>query len=296
MNRDSADLEASYAYCRRMAREAGSNFYGSFFMLRREKRIAMDALYAFMRHTDDLGDSSDPLSVRQAALAQWRADVTAALAGQLNGAADRSVLPALADTAERFQIPSQYLLAVLDGLEMDMEGRRYETFDELAEYCRAVASAVGMACLHIWGCRDEEALEPADRCGLAFQLTNILRDLREDVLCGRVYLPLEEFRRFDYSEEDLAAGVADARFHRLMGFQLDRAEQFYRESVRLFDYLQADGQRMFGMMTAVYHRILSEIRKAPDAVLERRVSLGWLEKARIAARWLVLPPRRPTLS
>jgi phytoene synthase len=202
----------------------------------------------------------------------------------------------LADSVGRFHIPAEHLLAVLDGVQMDLDDRRYQTFDELAEYCRRVASAVGMACLHIWGFRGDGALEPADRCGLAFQLTNILRDLREDIQRGRVYLPQEELRQCDYSEQDLAAAVADARFHRLMQLQFDRAEQFYREATALFDWLDSDGQRIFGMMMTIYYRLLREIRKQPAAVLSRRVALGRLRKTRITARWFLLPPKHLLLS
>lgn len=296
MSGEHGPIEASYAHCRRVARSSGSNFYRTFLMLGRAKRRAMDAIYAFMRHTDDLGDSDDPLATRKTALAQWRVLVCDALAGRLPRGVEPSLLPALVDTVERFKIPSECLLAVLDGVQMDLDQRCYETFAELAEYCRCVASAVGRACIQVWGFEGEEALEAADKCGLALQLTNILRDLREDVRQGRIYLPQEELRRWDYSASDLVAGIADERFLQLMQFQVDRAEQFYREGVGLFARLYPDGQRIFGMMMAVYHEILHEIRRDPAAVLSRRVSLGRLQKTRITARWLLLPPRSPILT
>lgn len=287
-----ATLEASYAYCRQVAQGSGSNFCRAFGLLGPEKRRAMEALYAFMRLSDDLGDSDRPLADRRAALEQWRAQLTTSLAGQSEPQDTPSVLPALADTVARFQIPAEHLVAVLDGVAMDLDGCCYETFDELAAYCRRVASAVGRACLPVWGIRGDGALGPADQCGLAFQLTNILRDLKEDAQRGRVYLPREELRRYGYSPEDLAAGVADERFLRLIEFQLERTEQLYREGTALYDWLYPDGQRIFGMMLSVYHGLLRQIGRQPQVVLVRRVSLGWWSKTRIAARWLLAPPRR----
>ena len=194
MSGEAPSIDASYALCRRMARQSGSSFYPCFFLLGREKRRAMDALYAFMRHTDDLGDNPQPVAARASAVRGWRAS----LAGALNGSWEtpqHPLLPALADTVHRFHIPPEHLFAVIDGVEMDLAGRQYETFEDLAGYCRCVASAVGLACLHVWGYGGDEAREPADKCGLAFQLTNILRDLKEDAGQGRVYLPLEDLRR-----------------------------------------------------------------------------------------------------
>jgi len=301
----------SYAFCRRTARQAGSNFYPCFVLLRPAKRRAMDALYAFMRHTDDLVDNPQPLAARRDALAAWRALLETALAGdrdlpdppephhdRLQRPYDRpgeALLPAVVDTVRRFQIPAEHLHAVLDGVEMDLAPRRYETFDELVPYCERVASAVGLACIHVWGFRGEGALEPARACGIAFQMTNILRDLKEDARRDRVYLPLEDLRQCDYSPEDLACGVADERFLRLMAMETDRIERLYHQGAELFEWLEPDGRRIFGMMTAVYYRLLERIRRRPGDVLLGRVRLGRAEKLRIAARWTLLPPRRSAL-
>ncbi len=198
MKGDRSTVEASYAFCRRLARRSGSNFYPCFLLLGREKRRGMDALYAFMRHTDDLGDNEEPPDARRKALSHWRLSLDETLRSE-GVPINHPLMPALADTVRRFQIPRQCLCDVVDGVEMDLQGRQYETFEDLAVYCRRVASAVGIACVHVWGFRDERALEPADKCGLAFQLTNILRDLKEDADHGRVYLPLEDFRAAGYS-------------------------------------------------------------------------------------------------
>ncbi len=300
-------LRASYAACRRTTRQARSNFPISFLLLSRHKRLAMEALYAFMRHTDDLADGPESVSTRRSALSRWRASLSDALAGRSLGTttgephhrvlgdgddtAAEGFLPAVADAIRRFGIPRACFDQAVDGAEMDLDQQSYETFDELLQYCQRVASAVGRACIHIWGFRDERALEPARKCGIAFQLTNILRDLKEDAARGRVYLPQEDLRRFGYTAEDLAAGTADERFDRLLDFQIERAERFYREGVKLIDWLGRDGQRVFGMMASLYHALLEEIRHHGRDVLTGRVSLGRFKKLRLAARWLLRPPK-----
>jgi 15-cis-phytoene synthase len=291
-------IDDSYSICHRVARRSGSNFYPCFFLLDRPKRRAMEALYAFMRHADDLADSTATIAQRQDQLSKWKRSLEAALDGRLESLSrdpDPGILPALVDTVRKYQIPPEHLLAVLEGVKMDLDGRSFETFDDLAEYCHRVSTAVGLACIHIWGFNDHLAFEPARSCGLAFQMTNILRDLAEDARAGRVYLPAEELRRFDYSAADLGAGVADERFEELMQFQLDRVERLYRDGVGLFDHVKSDGQPIFGMMTTVYHRLFARIRSDPAAVLRRRVRLSRVDKLVIATRWMLLPPRKPEL-
>jgi len=351
-------IAASYASCRCLARRARSSFYPCFRLLSAPQRGAMEALYAFLRHSDDLGDSAEPLDDRRHALARWRDGLASALGGTGclppggtgclpasvalstggtgclpasvasggpgcssasvatggTGCSSASValstadpcvdlLPALADAVRRFAIPPEHLFAVLDGVAMDLEGRRYETFDQLAEYCHRVASAVGMACLHIWGFNGEGAFEPARKCGLAFQLTNILRDIKEDALRGRLYLPAADLRQCGYAPDELGAlppdvllrFVPDARFDRLMRLEIDRARQFYRQGAELFDWLEPAGRRVFGMMTSLYGGLLRRIEAAPARVLDGRVRLGRLRKLAIVARWTLLPPRRISL-
>ena len=249
-------------------------------LLPRAKREAMAALYAFARHTDDLGDSDDPLPVREQALADWRQAFADALLGDARGA----ILPAVVDAVQSFQIPPRYLFEIIDGVTMDLHHAGFESFEELRNYCYHVASAVGLACLHIWGFHDEPAVrEPAIQCGIAFQLTNILRDLKEDAQRGRVYLPRDELRHFRYSEDDLRNAVCDERFAALMHFQTDRAEQCYRDAAATVRYLHADGRRMFSMMFNTYHGLLVKIQCDPQAVLSRRVQLSFPHKLKIAA-------------
>ena len=293
-------IETSYAYCRRMSRLAGSSFSLGFLMLPREQRRAMEALYAFMRHTDDLADDL-PSNSRRDALVAWRSSLQEALQGErkirdlkseirdLKSEIQNPCLPALSDAVRRFHIPSEHLHAVIDGVEMDLDRQRYETFEDLEPYCARVASAVGLACIHVWGFRGPEALEPARQTGIALQLTNILRDLKEDAALGRVYLPLADLRACGYSVDDLMAEVADERFDRLMADQIARAERFYAGGAELIDWLEPAGRRIFGLMMGTYHALLREIALRPGDVFRRRIRVGRLKKLGLAARWFLLP-------
>ncbi len=327
MNLDRETIDASYRYCRRMSRRAGSSFHAGFLLLPAEKRRAMWALYAFMRHTDDLADGpscrrplnengpTDDRSPRDA-LAAWRSALELALnaprlrsrggprAKREEGREKRdssfiihhsSLLPALADAVRRFQIPAEHLHAVIDGVEMDLDCRRYETFDDLRQYCERVASAVGMACIHIWGFRGPEAFGPARAAGVALQMTNILRDLKEDAAAGRIYLPLADLRECGYSVDDLLAGAAGERFRRLIAFEVARAERLYTEAAELLELLEPAGRRIFGITVATYRALLRKIAGNPEIVLQRRVRLGRAEKLRLVARWALLPPRKADL-
>ena len=281
-----AALHSSYSYCRRLTRRTAGNFYYSFLVLPREKREAMSALYAFSRLTDDLGDNDQPVEVRRAALKDWRG----ALDRALDGAAEGRVLPALVDTLRRYGFSPSYLHDLIDGVEMDLNRTTYQTFDELRDYCHKVASAVGLCCIHIWGFTNDAAFEPARQCGLAFQLTNILRDLKEDAAEGRVYLPQEDLERFGYSAQDLRQGVCNDRFHDLMRFEIARAERFYQEAADLERWLEPDGKTVFGAMTAIYRGLLGEIKRLDGDVFGRRVRLSAWRKLRIAGRWLFVRP------
>jgi phytoene synthase len=187
----------------------------------------------------------------------------------------------------RYHIPHEHLLAVIDGVEMDLTPQRYETFNELERYCEHVASAVGLACIHIWGFRGPEAFEPARQAGIALQLTNILRDLREDAAAGRIYLPLADLRQCGYSREELLAGTVNDAFLDLMRFEIERAKQFYRGAAGLCDWLDPDGRRIFGLMTATYRQLLKQIEDRPADVLRRRVRLSSLTKLRLFAQWML---------
>ena len=281
-----AALAESYEFCRHTARRAAKNFYYAFLLLPREQRQSICALYAFLRHTDDLGDSQEPLDVRAAALADWRRQLADALSGQFA----HPCLPAMADTLERNQIPPELLEAVIDGVEMDLEleaGRRsYNTFDELSAYCDRVAGAVGIACLHIWGCHDPQAAEPARRAGLALQLTNILRDVDEDRRLGRRYLPREDFERYGLDVDTLVVPPIDERWRNLIRFEVARAERFYDDATQLTHWLNPASTAVYRTLTGTYRALLEEIRRRDGDVFGPRIRVGTWHKLRIAARGL----------
>src|SRR5580698_5046742 len=222
-----AALEDSYAYCRRVARSRARNFYYSFVLLSRAQRDAMCAVYAFMRYCDDL---SDEPGASRAALDQWRAALDEALAGRCGA---HPVLPAFHDTVTRYRIPPRYFHEMIDGVASDLEPRRFETFEQLHRYCYQVASTVGLTTIHIFGFDSPEALPLAEKCGVAFQLTNILRDVREDVENDRVYLPEEDLTRFHVEAEELRGRAVSAPLKDLLEFEAGRAREYFIESAPL---------------------------------------------------------------
>lgn len=284
----SVNLEGSYALCGRIARRTGKNFYYSFLIMPREKRAAMCAIYAFMRRSDDIADSAGNPAVALEGLRQWRADVEAALNG---GAASDPILPALADTVRRYRIPLRHFHELLDGTEMDQTTTRYATFDDLYKYCYRVASAVGLVVLPVFGYKDEAALRPAEACGIAFQLTNILRDVKEDAQMGRVYLPLEDLRRFGVSEDGIMDLRATPQFLELMKFEAARAHEFYDKAHPLLDMIDADSRGTLAVMIAIYGGILRKIEESNFAVFDRRIRLSTAEKLWIVGRnWMGCRP------
>jgi phytoene synthase len=238
-----------------------------------------------LREVDDLGDAAGDLDSARRALAAWRQAIGDACADTTN-LQNAAILPALRDTMARYRIPPEYLAAVIDGVEMDLAGQRYETFVDLERYCYRVASVVGMACIHIWGFREARALELARRCGIAFQLTNILRDLKEDARRDRVYLPQEDLHRIGYTADELRRGEVNPRFLALMEFEVARCEQFYRAAVELEPLLERDGRRVFRAMTATYRCLLKKIERQPADVFRRRIAPSPWDKLTIAARAL----------
>jgi len=279
----SARLSASYEHCRRLARRAGSHFYFSFFLLPRQKRRSMYALYAFFRQTDDLADAAHQSTDRRGDLCAWREALTAGLEGQ----SQAGIWPALADTVMRYGIPPRYLHAAVDGAMRDLDHTRYATFAELERYCYEAASVVGLACIHVWGFQGPAALESAVQCGIALQLTNILRDLKEDADRGRIYLPLDELALYRYAPDELLRGVRDERLDALLRFQVERAETYYQRAAPLADQLTPDGRRAFLAMVATYHGLLDKIRRLQGEVLARRVQIGRWRQMRIAISWFL---------
>jgi phytoene synthase len=279
-------LRASYRYCGEVSRREARNFYYSFLLLPPTLRRSMCALYAFLRHTDDLADDPAPARARRDALASWRATVGRALSG--GGVDGWPGLAALADTVERHAIPRVYLDEVLDGVAMDLEPRPFATFDDLYGYCYRVASAVGLSCVHIWGFRSDggraEAL--AEACGIALQLTNILRDVGEDAGRGRVYLPQEDLERFGVRPEDLSAPRVGDRLRDLLAFEGRRAYDYYDQARPLAGLVAPVGRPVLGTIVGIYRALLDEIARRDYEVLAGRVALPPRRKAGIALRSL----------
>jgi 15-cis-phytoene synthase len=281
----SPTLAASYVYCEAVARREAGNFYPAFRVLPAPQRRAMCALYTFMRIADDLSDEPAPTECKRQRLADWRSGLTAALSGRYEHPSHE----ALHDTVARYHIPREYLDAVLEGVAMDLEPVAYATFAELRLYCYRVASAVGLACIHIWGFEGEECKRYAEDAGLAFQLTNILRDLGEDAARGRIYLPREDLARFGYDPTGLEKGVRDEAFRALMRFEIERARQYYDASAPLVPRLAPSGRAVFLLMAHTYRGLLDEMERRDYDVFSRRVRLSRWRKLLLALG--VLPVR-----
>lgn len=267
-------IEESYRHCERIARARAKNFYYSFLLLPKHKRLAMCAVYAFMRRCDDLSDE-DGASVD--GLTAWRIELDHALAGK---SVSDPLWPAFVDTARRFRIPSKYFHEMIDGVSSDFERKQFETFSALYGYCYLVASVVGLTIIHIFEFEDQRALELAEKCGIAFQLTNILRDVKEDHDNGRVYLPQEDLRRFGVQTFDAQSSAVRS----LLRFEVDRARAYYRESGPLVAMVHADSRAALWALIEIYRRLLDRIDAAGTEVLTTRIRLSTFEKLGILAQ------------
>ncbi len=274
-------IDQSYEYCRRVARRRAKNFYYSFVLLSRPQRRAMCAIYAFMRYCDDLSD--EPGATR-AAIERWRAEMEDALAGRFSG---HPVWPAFHHTVRRFRIPHEYFRAMIDVVLSDLEPREFETFDQLYRYCYQVASVVGLTTIYIFGFDTRNALPLAEKCGAAFQLTNILRDIREDAARGRIYLPAEDLRRFGLTAADIHAGKRSQPLLNLMKFEAERARAYYNESMPLLDLIHPRSRPSLWALIGIYSRLLERIVESDYDVFARRVRLPLWEKSWIVVRALV---------
>jgi 15-cis-phytoene synthase len=276
------ELLASYRSAEAVARNR-SNFYYSFIVMPSEKRRAFCAVYAFMRYCDDISDGDASRGTKQAQLREWRSQLDAAFAGGTQG---NPILPAFRDTVNHFSIPAQYFHWIIDGAEMDLDIAQYETFADLCKYCFNVASAVGLVCLQIFGFSDERARQYAEKCGIAFQLTNILRDVKEDAENGRMYLPMEDLRKFEYTADELRRGVVDERFRNLMRFEAQRAREYYAAARNLMPLVDGSSRPSLWAMIEIYERILDRIEQQQYDVFRNRIRLASTEKISIALRAL----------
>jgi phytoene synthase len=279
------DVQAAYRHCEGVTRSRARNFYYGIRLLPPAKRGALSAVYAFARRVDDIGDGSLEPQDKLDRLATARAELA-----QLDRHHD-PVLVALNDASRRFPIPLKAFGELIEGVEMDVRGTSYPTFDDLAHYCRCVAGSIGRLSLGVFGSSEPHAAPVlADKLGIAMQLTNILRDLREDADDGRVYLPKEDLVRFRLDGELAALGsrerVPDG-FTRLLGFQVARTQRFYAEGLRLLPLLDRRSAACVSAMAGIYRELLGRIARRPEAVLRERVSLTTWQKARIAASSLM---------
>lgn len=281
----SATIE-SYAFCRDLSRREARNFYYSFLVLPPERRRSMCALYAFMRHTDDLADGEGTPAEKRVAIDRWRADLVAALAGN---PVEWPGSLALVDMIQRHGVPDRYLHEVIDGVLMDLEPRPFSTFDDLRGYCYRVASAVGLCCIHIWGYRSEggRAESMAEACGIALQLTNILRDLREDAQAGRIYLPREDLDRFGVADQDLLAERPSPAVRALLEFEGRRAYDYYGKAAPLIRLVAPVGRPVLRAIVGIYRALLDEIVRRDYDVMAGRVALPGWRKTAITLRALV---------
>ena len=289
------DVAAAYRHCEEITWSQARNFSYGIRLLPPDKRRALAAVYAFARRIDDIGDGTLPPADKLTALAEARTSITALAGGATPaGLADPSsdadpVLVALADSGQRFPIPLEAFGELIDGCEADVRGTSYDTFDELRNYCRCVAGSIGRLSLGVFGTRDVATAAPlADELGVALQLTNILRDIREDYREGRVYLPAEDFSRFGTALRPNGSGwpAADPKLVKLVVFEAERARDWYSRGLRLMPMLDRRSAACTAAMAGIYFRLLQNIAADPELVLQRRVSLSSGQKAMVAVKSL----------
>ena len=270
----------------RLTRKSRSNFYYAFLTLPRHRRDALYAVYAFCRTVDDIADLGDERGVDRAAqrsqLERWRRDV--ALCYEPGGRPENPIAAGLARAVSAFAIPREALLAIIDGVEMDLDQVRYETADDLYPYCYRVASAVGLCCIEIFGYTDPRAREYAVNLGTALQLTNIIRDVGADARDGRVYVPRQDLGRFGVTEDDLRAGRHSERFVQLMSHQAARAREFYRAARESFPTVDARSLVPAEIMRRIYLALLEEIEARRFQVFGDRITVPTTRKVAIAFR------------
>jgi 15-cis-phytoene synthase len=294
-----AQLTMAYSVCRGITRSNAKNFYYAFLVLPKRKREALCAVYAFMRRCDDIADDSTlSFEERRRKLDGWLDSLHRAQQGQPT---DDPILLALTDAQHRYTIPAGLLDELAMGTAMDVEAGdtqvgssssdapfpslsvKYRTFEDLKVYCYRVASVVGLVCIHIFGYRDPAAEHLAEECGLAFQLTNIIRDVKEDAAMGRVYLPEDDLAQFGLSASELSAPSA-ARFRPLLEFEAERARELYKCGEQLIPYVSEDSQPALWVLVNIYRRLLEKIAERQFDVFSGKVRLTTVEKLRILAK------------
>ncbi len=256
-------------YCEDKAASSGSSFYYSFRFLSRDKRRAITALYAFCREVDDVVDECTDASVARTTLVWWRNEVAAIYSGK----PQHPVAQALVPIVKQFNMAQELLLEIIDGMEMDLDHPRYADFKSLQLYCYRVASVVGLLSAEIFGYTNRDTLKYAHDLGIAFQLTNIIRDVGEDARRNRIYLPQDEMQQFGVTTDDIFNSRETENFHKLMAFQIERAQHFYRQALAHLPAVDRKTQRTGLIMAAIYQAVLDEVIASGCHVLKERVSL-----------------------
>ena len=270
-------------YCQEKAVKSGSSFYYSFLFLPRERRAAITALYAFCREVDDIADECTDIDLARTKLAWWRTELAHTFAGQPSHPVSQALLPAI----RSYDLAREQFEEIIDGMEMDLQHVRYADFKALQLYCYRVAAVVGQLAAAIFGYSERATLKYAHDLGLAFQLTNIIRDVGEDARRNRIYLPQDELAQFGVTESDILAGHASPAFRALMAHQVARARSFYQQALSELPAPDHRSQRPGLVMAAIYQTLLNEIENDNYQVLDRRISLTPLRKLWIAWRtWM----------
>ncbi len=279
--------DEAYAFCRAIAHRYGANFSVGFRFLPRKKRHAVYAAYAFCRWADDIADepTASATDDRGRRLDEWEEELDRAYSGQPSHA----ITTALADAVKHFPIPKASFVALINGCRQDMVKNRYETFDELLQYCDLVAASISDISLSIFGYRTDAAIEHGRNLSTALQLTNVTRDVGDDLTRDRVYLPQQELRQFGVTERDLLDRSASSAMRALIDFQIDRAESYFRAAEPLLDELEFDARFPVLLMGGVYATVLHRLRKNPLIVLRERLSLSPVEKIAVVLKRLARP-------
>lgn len=272
------------AYCQQKAAASGSSFYYSFLFLPKAKREAITALYAFCREVDDVADECTDINIARTKLAWWRNEIRQLYADNPQHPVTKALLPAI----HAYKMDEEHFLEIIDGMEMDLDQSRYTDFKQLQLYCYRVASVVGLLSVQIFGYTNRNTLKYAHDLGMAFQLTNIVRDIGEDARRGRIYIPLDEIKKAGLSETDILHGHHSAKMQELIDFQIERAERFYDKSLNALPQEDRKSQRTGLIMAAIYRTLLREIKQSgSQQVLDARISLTPLRKLWLAwTTWL----------
>jgi phytoene synthase len=272
------------AYCQQKAAASGSSFYYSFLFLPKAKREAITALYAFCREVDDVADECTDINIARTKLAWWRNEIRQLYADSPQHPVTKALLPAI----HAYKMDEEHFLEIIDGMEMDLDQNRYKDFKQLQLYCYRVASVVGLLSVQIFGYANRNTLKYAHDLGMAFQLTNIVRDIGEDARRGRIYIPLDEIKKAGLSETDILHGHHSAKMQELIDFQIERAERFYDKALNALPQEDRKSQLTGLIMAAIYRTLLREIKQSgSQQVLNARISLTPLRKLWLAwTTWL----------